>query len=76
MTMLDLPATESTRRLMGGKGTFPHNSLPSRSEGRCQPKGRSAAEESRSAFTPALAEATRTVNSDHPLLRSPLCQRE
>jgi hypothetical protein len=69
MTMLDLPATESDRRLLGGKGTFPHDSLTSRSEGRCHPKGRSAAEEARSALTLALAEATPTVFSDESPLR-------
>jgi hypothetical protein len=40
MTTLDLPATDSDRRLVGGKGTFPHDGLTSRSEGRCHPKGR------------------------------------
>jgi hypothetical protein len=69
MTMLDLPATESDRRLLGGKGTFPHDSLTSRSEGRCHPKGRSAAEEARSALTLAFAEATPTVLSGEIPLR-------
>jgi hypothetical protein len=69
MTTLDLPATDSDRRLVGGKGTFPHDGLTSRSEGRCHPKGRSAAEEARSALTLALAEATPTVLSDESPLR-------
>ena len=62
MTTLDVPATERDRRLVGGKGTFPHDSLTSRSEGRCHPKCRSVAEEARSALTLALAEATPTVD--------------
>jgi len=71
MTTLDLRATESDRRLVGGKGTFTHDGLTSRSEGRRHPKGRSAAEEARSALTPALAEATPTENLLRILPNSP-----
>jgi hypothetical protein len=57
-------------RLEGGKGTFPHDGLPSRSDGGCHPQARSAAKEAQSALTPAVAEATPAAPSGEDPLRT------